>query len=188
MTRTESNERRQTYEPSGDELRIYWDEQTVTRQDIDGNTYTVYTYWEAVTPISATAPQIAAAVAEIDPDADAEALAQGWFDSELPWLLPLRFRTLAVPVEYAQLAHTISDAVGYTGEWSDASDAQGAVTYTMTAGWMPLDMVWESAETVATDSGQDPAEVAQMLEVSDISDDAPLRVCQRIGARPKGEE
>lgn len=44
MKRTSSQTKMSTYQPSGSFLQIYWDEQAETRETMDGETETVYTY------------------------------------------------------------------------------------------------------------------------------------------------
>lgn len=44
MKRASSKTQMDTYQPSGSFLQIYWDEQTETRETMDGETETVYTY------------------------------------------------------------------------------------------------------------------------------------------------
>ena len=52
MKRTESKTPLQTYETSGKELRIYWDEQTVERPGMDDEpAETFYSYASCVSPV-----------------------------------------------------------------------------------------------------------------------------------------
>jgi len=44
MKRTTSRTQMDTYQPSGSFLQIYWDEQTETRETMDGETEIVYSY------------------------------------------------------------------------------------------------------------------------------------------------
>lgn len=128
MRRTYTSNTRDTYEVSGNELRIYWDEKVETHEDFEGNIYNGYSYLEAVLPANATKFQIVHVVRKIDNTIDAESLADNWFETDLYKELPQKTitgantmlgtngRTLIVPDSHVELARNIAAAFGTGGE------------------------------------------------------------------------
>ena len=80
MRRHYTNVTRETYQPSGRELRVYWDEQPHAHEIMDGEFQHGYSYAEAVLLLTMSPEEMRAGILAVDPNVDADALVQGWLD------------------------------------------------------------------------------------------------------------